>query len=327
MSEHDELNESDIVKPEQTPGELLRAAREQLGLSVDEAANELYMTAYKVRAIENNEFKKLNADAFIRGYLKTYATLVKIDPSQVLAAYDALGISTQASLNIQPKKPSSSKKIMSLLAILAVVLGILWLISVWFLDNRKAQEYKAPVGNTAVSSASSSQVAPTSVIADPADAVAVDTDTDELAVNTLAKQPSSAASLLPTLGQSTLASEATQSSQTSAENHSVSVPTSSVTQVEAEQNTEGATTPQISGGLDKLRLVFSEECWLEIVDANGDVLASDLERASSVREVEGQAPFQVKLGNARAVKMSLNGYDVPIEPRPGTNVRTLKIGR
>lgn len=328
MSEHNDTNEQIPDSPLQTPGEILRAAREGLGLSVDEVANELYMTAYKVRTIESNEFKKLNADAFIRGYLKTYALLLKLDPTIVLQAYDHLGLNVETRISIQPKKASSTKKVLVLMAMLALVLGILWLISVWFLDNRKAQEYKVPMTSGLSSVSTSLQSSSVVVIADPEDAIAVDTDSDELAVNTLAQQPSSVAALLPSLTADISGSNVTAAPAQAVAASSLAA---SENNAAAQAQTSNAVQPPVqaqqSGALDTLRLVFSEECWLEVIDANGDVLASDLERASSAREIQGQAPFQVKLGNAKAVRMSLNGYDVPIEPRPGTNVRTLKIGR
>lgn len=324
-----------------SPGKLLADAREQLGLSIEEVANELYMTAYKVRMIEGDEFKKVNSDTFVRGYLKSYAILVKLDPTVVIAAYNNLAqeqglIPKVIPLTVQ----SNTKKIVVLVAMLLAALIVLWLISVWFLDNRKAVSYNPPLstvssGGSSESSTSSNPV----VLGDPADAIAVDADTDELAVNRLAN--SLQVNLQPTTSGIFPIIDSLDSSSVAASAQPVSVQPAAtlpaqVSPIESLQATASSVSfssassvarAAVTGGLDELRLEFSAECWLQITDANGDVLASELERGGSIRVVQGRSPFEVKLGNAKAARLSLNGYDVPIEPRPGTNVRTLKIGR
>ena len=44
-------------------------------------------------------------------------------------------------------------------------------------------------------------------------------------------------------------------------------------------------------------------------------------------QLQGVAPFDVKLGNAPAVKIKLNGNAVEITPALGTNVVSIKVGK
>ncbi len=78
--------------------------------------------------------------------------------------------------------------------------------------------------------------------------------------------------------------------------------------------------------LDRLVLRFSDECWLEVSDAQGDVLATDLQRPGSELVLEGRAPFQVKLGNARAVSGSLNNQPLSFENPADLRVLTVTVG-
>ena len=78
--------------------------------------------------------------------------------------------------------------------------------------------------------------------------------------------------------------------------------------------------------LDRLELTFAEECWLEVSDAQGDVLATELQRPGSSVSLLGVAPFSVKLGNAPAVRVTLNGDEVAISPSAGTKVMTISVG-
>jgi len=79
-------------------------------------------------------------------------------------------------------------------------------------------------------------------------------------------------------------------------------------------------------GLDEIYFSFRAECWLEVSDSRGDVLATELQAAGSKVKLIGQAPFDVKLGNAPAVDIQLNGKKVDVIPLMGTNVLIMKVG-
>jgi len=59
-------------------------------------------------------------------------------------------------------------------------------------------------------------------------------------------------------------------------------------------------------GGDVLIIKANDESWAEIVDANGYQLLYFLLRPGTVNHLQGQAPFQVFLGNAPAVDLNLN---------------------
>lgn len=80
--------------------------------------------------------------------------------------------------------------------------------------------------------------------------------------------------------------------------------------------------------LDQLTLSFSQECWLEVLDANGDLLTADLQRKGARVNLQGQAPFNVKLGSAEGVSILLNGRAAEIPPTQGnTNVVRFDVGK
>ena len=63
-------------------------------------------------------------------------------------------------------------------------------------------------------------------------------------------------------------------------------------------------------GESRLILEFSDDCWVEIKDVNGNRLAYGVMKASSVSDLSGSAPFSVTLGNAGAATITLNGKTV-----------------
>lgn len=67
-------------------GQHLREARERAGLTLDQAAAQLRMPIQVVRALEQDEWQKLGAPVFVRGQLRSYARLLKVDLEPLLQA-------------------------------------------------------------------------------------------------------------------------------------------------------------------------------------------------------------------------------------------------
>ncbi|MDP3521319.1 MAG: DUF4115 domain-containing protein [Hydrogenophaga sp.] len=88
----DEPSEPDVAAPasdEPTgPGQLLSRKREALGMTVQQVADELHITMHYVRALESNAHDKLPGDVFIRGYIRSYANMLKLDPVVLVNVYN-----------------------------------------------------------------------------------------------------------------------------------------------------------------------------------------------------------------------------------------------
>ena len=80
-------------------------------------------------------------------------------------------------------------------------------------------------------------------------------------------------------------------------------------------------------GRDVLLITFIGESWVEVSDGFEDLIYRDLRDAGNVLEITGTAPFDVLLGDAPYVKMTLNGavIDASRKIRSDNSVR-LKVG-
>lgn len=65
-------------------GVLLRKARESAGLSLQQAGGQLKMQARTLQALEDGEWQLLGAPVFVRGQLRSYARLLKVDVERYL---------------------------------------------------------------------------------------------------------------------------------------------------------------------------------------------------------------------------------------------------
>ena len=66
---------------------LLTEARERLGLSQKEVADQLYLTTSFIKHIDDGEFSRIPKPAFIKGYLRTYARVVGLSGDEIVALY------------------------------------------------------------------------------------------------------------------------------------------------------------------------------------------------------------------------------------------------
>ena len=80
-------------------GAQLRAYRESAQLTVDDVAHHLKLARRQVLAIENDEFDALPGPTFVRGFIRNYARLLRVDPAPLLEAGGLIGASPGASID------------------------------------------------------------------------------------------------------------------------------------------------------------------------------------------------------------------------------------
>lgn len=81
MDVRDRMNE-----PAVNPGERLKAARERAGWSIEHVALKLRLSPAQVAALEKGEREGLPPAAYVRGYLRSYAQLLGLDPQEFAKA-------------------------------------------------------------------------------------------------------------------------------------------------------------------------------------------------------------------------------------------------
>ncbi|WP_413559129.1 helix-turn-helix domain-containing protein [Bdellovibrio sp. HCB209] len=83
-------------------GEILKAAREEKGLSLNEVGLSLKISSKVLKAIEEGDESQLPAKTFLRGFVKSYATFLRLDADRILETfYEEMG-STRPQPYIRP---------------------------------------------------------------------------------------------------------------------------------------------------------------------------------------------------------------------------------
>ena len=132
-------------------GPSLREARIRRGIGLDRVEAATRIRTRYLEAIEDDRWEELPAEAYAKGFLRTYASYLELDPQQYLAAYRENRreveepIAPMAERPYEPRRPRAS-----LFLVLALGLAAVLAVAAWQLD---AGEEAAPTRTEPVSAA------------------------------------------------------------------------------------------------------------------------------------------------------------------------------
>lgn len=71
-----------------SPGDCLREARAALGLTIADVAQSIKFSPRQIETLERNDFDKLPGATFVRGFIRSYAKLLRLDEQALLRMLD-----------------------------------------------------------------------------------------------------------------------------------------------------------------------------------------------------------------------------------------------
>ncbi len=275
-----------------SPGSLLRKTREEQRITVEQVAEYLRLPHRNIEALEADRYQELPDKPFVMGYLRAYSRLLDIDGELVIGHYHAyLGEPDNSLGAVRSTIAADAVQVPGISKVQAFLKKrVYWIIGglllIWIVSASFLGSNDEQVWQGE---------APPAIV--PAPEEAVTDDKDDVAVSDEVKT----------------ISEETQESNLS--------------QVESANLAPAAIAEQPSvKSLDSLSFEFSGECWLEVTDSKGDVVAVNLYQAGESVTVEGVAPFSVNLGNFKAVQVVLNGKPVELQSKGRGKTLRVSIG-
>ncbi len=77
-------------------GQRFRAAREARQLTLSEVAEQVRIRAIYLAAIEDEDWNAIGAAVYIRGFMRTYARFLGLDPEEVVAEFTRIDVAREA---------------------------------------------------------------------------------------------------------------------------------------------------------------------------------------------------------------------------------------
>jgi cytoskeleton protein RodZ len=299
------------------PGEQLRAAREAAGLSLDQVAQQLKLAQRQVKALEDENFAELPGRTFIRGFVRNYARLLGLDAQRLLAQLPDAAHSPSL---VSPTLHSTGSMIAELpssavarpnLARWLIPLALVGCIVAaaayeWYRGGLAApNESPRPVSAApdTKTTASAALVLPNPLASEGRPAGAAPANAAEKAL------PTANATMGPATPAASLPATAADVPATAAPPGATPSP--------------AAPAPAATDA--PLMLAYSGPSWTEIRDRTGTLLVSRLVAADAVEGVRGTPPFEVVLGNARAVTLTYRGQTIDLSAYTRQNVARLTL--
>ena len=308
-----------------SPGQLLRAAREARGLTQPEVASRLNLRVSLVRDIEEDRFDQRTASTFTRGYLKTYAKLVGASEERVVAAYEQLGLTEVKYAEMHSfsgrnrlEANENRMRIGGWLLCIALVVGILvWIMgrpaekpavvkmdeqSLFDASDRASDANSANSGNGVSGEQTTLEAQPVqSAVVTPAPVVSAASDATVSAATTTTVTPST-----PTATSSAATPAPVAVSAALAASAPAATPAATVT----------AATEVVVADKSVLVITYRGPCWLEVKDATGKKVVSATRQAGQRDVLTGKAPFRLNIGAPKYVTISFMGEAVDMSRFP-----------
>ena len=291
-----EAPEADASAP--SAGTILMQAREAAGLTIDDVALQLKLAPRQVVAIERDDFPALPGRTFIRGFVRNYARLLKLDTDAVLAALSGehatpvertpLSATSRAMGEMPTERPSRPN--IARWAIPLVLVAIVAVAAFYEFARPQSPRVHAPA----------TPIAPATTAAPLANPMRAATETATTA-------PATTESAAPS-------TNVAPSPEPAAPAAAPATPTA-----------PAAREPAAGASGNQLALRFRGTSWVEVRDRSGNIVLSMTGGDGATREILIAPPGEVTVGNAGAVDATWRGRPLDVMAQARQNVARIKL--
>ncbi|SFO42000.1 helix-turn-helix domain-containing protein [Nitrosospira briensis] len=301
------------VKKPPRVGQLLREARLERGLSIDDVARQLRLSVRQVTALETDDYDNVASGTFLRGFVRNYAKLLQMDAAPLLQQLEEFLPPPPTQIISNPIEgipfPSNQKSgRRNLIIAAAAVLALFLLIYEIYRGNEANVEKEPSVQSEAGIEAEPAMEPPQfqssgAIPGGRADGMATAENTGTLEQKSSVSPSAQERAPLPSEQR---------------------VPPAEVVPPPANSVSPGPANPEsaniavapgfVNNGGNGVHLIFEGESWTEIRDGGGRLLLSRINPRGTEQVVHGTPPYSLTIGNAAEVKLVYNNKPVDLAP-------------
>lgn len=321
------VQEQENLEPVISAGVQLATLRQERGWTVEQVASQLNLAARQIQALEDDNYAALPGMVIVRGFIRSYSKVLRVDPAPILAAIKEDAATVVPSVLPPERSPLSASfsetKLLTSgqrgvspktiiggsLLVAAALLAYAGQHMGWWSHGvsgsaAKVEEKLAPIELAQEPVETVTEVpAPEEVVeAKPAEgkpAEAKATETKPAEVSKPANEPAVAA---------------TPAAPTTAPVVAKPAPVAAAPKPAA-----------LVDGKNALVISVREDSWVEIKGADNNILLSRLLKAGTAEAVPVTAPVSVVIGNAAGVDVTLRGAPVDVVSGNSSNVARLNL--
>lgn len=297
------------------PADEFVQAREAQGLSVEQVCRQLHLTRTVVEAIEKGDLQRLSDPVFSRGYIRSYAKLLKLDADYCVACYNRASGNLQTAATVRSIGSVSTVpgrhrgrpllKIGSWLFVIALIAVIIWW---WQTQQGLNPPERDDLGSKPLSIETSD--GKTLVLSPPGDG------------STVGTQPAAAD------GKEMTETEDAGTLPLSPRSDSTDRQRSEPGENETPEAAARSATPEEiqPAAIDTLDIAFTDDCWISIREIGGRTLFNGVASAGQVLSFQSEARLSVVVGKVSAIsRFSYEGQAVDLASMSKDDVARLTL--
>jgi cytoskeleton protein RodZ len=276
-------------------GAELAQAREERGLSISDVAQQLKFAPRQLEALEQDRYEQLPGGTFVRGMVRSYARLLKLEPEPLLerisGRFAAPDAGTLAARYSQPV-PFSDNARRSTFVYLGLSLGVLVLAAgigySWYRDHNQSARLAAA----------------------------------KRAAQVVAKAPAQAPRAQPKVVEVAAAAEpvAPKAPPQVKIESPAKVTQARAMDVAPPPKQEKVVAAPLTGASNRVVIRCNEEAWIEVKDANDRMLVSSLNPKGAERVVRARGPLTLVIGNPAQVRVMHNDRSIDLAPHTKSGI-------
>ncbi len=290
-------------------GDILRRVRQQRGESLDDIASYICIRPTFLVALENSRYEELPADAYVIGFLRTYANHLGLDGKGAIDLYrrEMAGRRRKPQLNMP--QPVSEGQAPTAAILVGVTLAALLIYALWYaLASSDRATVSRPPSLPASLTTTATPPTLAAVATPPAPAVVTTTPV----LSATATLVTATATSLPTVPAPTSTPVATagialNATATAASLAATATPANAATATSATKGqTYGDTATR-----QRVALRVVKESWVLIADRYGNTVFDKILKPGDVYNVPNGKGLTLTTGNGGGIIMSVDGVDMP----------------
>ncbi|TAL37605.1 MAG: helix-turn-helix domain-containing protein [Alphaproteobacteria bacterium] len=332
-------------------GELLRHVREEKGMELEEVSSAIHVRVVQLRAIEEGHIETLPGMTYALGFVKSYATFLKLDPVAVANKFKAEHSVTPPKPDLKFPEPLAESKMpdpfmIGIAALAGVVVLGFWLMFSGSDDKSLNVAANIPAPPPAeIAPLTAAPAPPTEAAAIPATVPPIIAPPPATATTTTTTTTTPAATpAVPAATTETPAAAATAATTTTTTSPSETAATApmvigpAATPKQPAVTQEPLETINIRPGKGRVVLEAKQSSWVQVTDGSGNVVVKKVLRPGERLYVPDQPGMKLVTSNAGGLDVYVDGRTVqqiggkgeiirgvPLNPeslsRPRTRVR------
>lgn len=322
--DNQELNRANEVSGIMTPGGQLSASRQNKKWTVQFVAEQLKLSQAQIVALESNNFEALPKMVIVRGFVRAYAKLLRIDSDNLVALLpqDAAPLQLESSLRPALSTPFVESRL-SLLGqhdnnrryIIGAVFLVVVVVTFLVLQATEfGQKFRTIFDKEDIA------VAEPVVLQTPQENQVQNAASSLSQVDISSSDVLTAVPVTKVEAAIPVASDAGTSTVGDAIQPGVNLNSHSAV------GNEIATAPTSVPPLTELFVLkFRQDSWIQVKTESGTVLSSHLAKAGTEESFSVKQSLYVKLGNAAGVDAVLRGTPMTVTSERGNNVANLVV--